>query len=67
MTHERFVIIKVESRSVRFTIQAMESAIQKDSKICVFRNRQAKLASFYHIGGGICFCADVDGLMHELG
>ena len=40
--------------------------LQKDIKICVFRNSHTNLASFYQVEGGICFCADVDGLMHEL-
>jgi len=41
--------------------------LRKGTKISVFRDRHTNLASFYQMEEGVCFCADIDGLMCELG
>ena len=41
--------------------------LREDTKISFYHERHAILASFYQMEEDICFCADVNGLMGELG
>jgi hypothetical protein len=36
-------------------------------KVTAFRSRHIKLASYYRMSDEVCFCADINGLMEELG
>ena len=41
--------------------------LEKGTSVSYFRTRHEKLAGFYALENDVCFCTDVDGLMHELG
>ena len=64
LTREKLVIIKLETEVLGSRLKQW-NLLQKNTKLC-FPNRSTNLASFYLMEGGICFCADVDGLTHEI-
>ena len=41
--------------------------LQEGTKVSSFRDRSAKLSSFYKFEDGVCYCSNVDALMEEVG
>lgn len=41
--------------------------VEEGTTIAHFRHRNEKLSSFFASDNGLCYCKDIDGLMHELG
>jgi hypothetical protein len=41
--------------------------LERGTTVSYFRTRHVKLAFFYAMENDICFCTDVNGVMHELG
>ena len=41
--------------------------LDQGTKVSYFRTRHVKLSTFFAMENDICFCNDVNGLMHELG
>ena len=59
-------LIPSKSRVTQFKTTAM-NLLQEGTKVLIFRNRSAKLSSFYNFEATICHYTNATALMEELG